>query len=504
MGGGGRIRIIYSRLQKPAATAAGCETCPPGQCPLLTAGERTPTVCLSTPRPGNFAPNARPPRGPRRGCSGPPPGPGRCGPGAGGQARRQRDGRPGRHPGHPGSGRLSANARRAAGAGSRRGSRSTGRWPPPGWNPARSRGGGTRTRRRWRSWFHVLHELAHDLADQIRSLGADASEYTLDVTHPLEGEPLTLTGPEGQLIDLGRVGRVTGVNSDRIAHTTDYGRTVPVIPSLARTIYGGWLNVNADTAAAAVAGAMKAESCLFLSDTPGRPPGRGRPPLAPPAADPGRVPDTHRRRCHIRRDAPEGRGVLRGPGRRGRPGRHPRRPRPVRPAAEVSCPTSPPGPPSFRSTRTHPLRGWAFAPPRCYHDGHRHALVRRNHRPVPAVRHRQLHALPGGPRPRRGVVGVGRRGEPVSRLLPRLGLWRPGPLPAAGRASRARAGRHPHPCAEHLAHGAAGPARPGPVRAHGLRRRLLLLQQRGRGRRGRHQGRPPPRGSPRGGTRSSR
>src|SRR6185437_3296925 len=46
---------------------------------------------------------------------------------------------------------------------------------------------------------------------------------------------------------------------------------VPVIPSLASFAGSpsGWLNVNADTAAAAVAGALQAEKAIFLTDTPG-------------------------------------------------------------------------------------------------------------------------------------------------------------------------------------------------------------------------------------------
>jgi acetylglutamate kinase len=44
---------------------------------------------------------------------------------------------------------------------------------------------------------------------------------------------------------------------------------VPVIPSLAQDADGGWLNVNADTAAAAVATALKADKLVFLTDTPG-------------------------------------------------------------------------------------------------------------------------------------------------------------------------------------------------------------------------------------------
>jgi acetylglutamate kinase len=44
---------------------------------------------------------------------------------------------------------------------------------------------------------------------------------------------------------------------------------VPVIPSLAYDENYQWLNINADTAAAAVAGSIQAEKLVFLTDTPG-------------------------------------------------------------------------------------------------------------------------------------------------------------------------------------------------------------------------------------------
>jgi acetylglutamate kinase len=45
--------------------------------------------------------------------------------------------------------------------------------------------------------------------------------------------------------------------------------TIPVIPSIALDAQGHRLNINADTAAAAVARAMGAEKLIFLSDIPG-------------------------------------------------------------------------------------------------------------------------------------------------------------------------------------------------------------------------------------------
>jgi acetylglutamate kinase len=52
---------------------------------------------------------------------------------------------------------------------------------------------------------------------------------------------------------------------------TDFtdGKIIPVIPSLAYDAAGGWLNVNADTAACAVAAELRAVKLVMLTDTPG-------------------------------------------------------------------------------------------------------------------------------------------------------------------------------------------------------------------------------------------
>ena len=109
----------------------------------------------------------------------------------------------------------------------------------------------------------VLTELNRGIVDRLANLGGTATAAT-DV---LAGERLLLPGLDLQPVELGRVGTVTRV-SDGLAETT--ATTIPVIPCLARsTEDGGWLNVNADTAASAVAGALAAEVCYFLTDTPG-------------------------------------------------------------------------------------------------------------------------------------------------------------------------------------------------------------------------------------------
>ncbi|MEM9352929.1 MAG: acetylglutamate kinase [Planctomycetota bacterium] len=84
----------------------------------------------------------------------------------------------------------------------------------------------------------------------------------------LFGEKLQLTGDDGQPVDLGHVGRVTRVDRSVLDNLTFAGQ-VPVIPSVCETEDGSRLNVNADTAATAVAQAVGAEKLVFLSDING-------------------------------------------------------------------------------------------------------------------------------------------------------------------------------------------------------------------------------------------
>ena len=103
---------------------------------------------------------------------------------------------------------------------------------------------------------------------QLRELGGKAFGLHTATSQVLFGERLTLDGPDGEKIDLGRVGRATRVDCGTIDDITHAG-VIPVIPSLAHDDSGGWLNVNADTAAAAVAAQMKAAKLVMMTDTPG-------------------------------------------------------------------------------------------------------------------------------------------------------------------------------------------------------------------------------------------
>lgn len=114
----------------------------------------------------------------------------------------------------------------------------------------------------------LAEEICPSLVDAIRRMGGEAAGLSFATQNVLIGEELTLTGDNGEPVDLGAVGRVTDVDS-RLIETICRSEKIPVIPSVALTREGKKLNVNADTAAAAVAGLLRAEKLVFLSDVPG-------------------------------------------------------------------------------------------------------------------------------------------------------------------------------------------------------------------------------------------
>jgi acetylglutamate kinase len=73
---------------------------------------------------------------------------------------------------------------------------------------------------------------------------------------------------DGERIDLGQVGEVVAVNPGAVQALIADGR-IPVISSVARSESGEVLNVNADTAAAAVAIELGAAKLVFLTDVAG-------------------------------------------------------------------------------------------------------------------------------------------------------------------------------------------------------------------------------------------
>lgn len=120
----------------------------------------------------------------------------------------------------------------------------------------------------------VLGEINRSLVAQLDSLGGRAAGYGDDPDFCfLHGDRLTPPGPDGQPTDLGHVGEVNQVEVGRIEDDLlgdgERAPAVPILPPLALDADGGWLNLNADDAAAAVAGALEARQAIFLTDTPG-------------------------------------------------------------------------------------------------------------------------------------------------------------------------------------------------------------------------------------------
>ncbi len=109
----------------------------------------------------------------------------------------------------------------------------------------------------------LVGKVNKDIVLRVSSHGAPAVGLCGD-----DGELFRVTrraAPGGE--DIGFVGRIESVNVDVIEHIAiDY---IPVIASVGADASGNSYNVNADEAAAAVAGALRAYRVIFLTDVPG-------------------------------------------------------------------------------------------------------------------------------------------------------------------------------------------------------------------------------------------
>jgi acetylglutamate kinase len=114
----------------------------------------------------------------------------------------------------------------------------------------------------------LAYEINNDIVDRIERLGGRAAPLNFRTTNVLFGERITIPGDQGEPLDLGHVGQVTRIDRRSIENLC-YAGIVPVIPSMAVDEQGVKLNVNADTAATAVARNLGAEKLMFLSDING-------------------------------------------------------------------------------------------------------------------------------------------------------------------------------------------------------------------------------------------
>ncbi|MEP3481701.1 MAG: acetylglutamate kinase [Fuerstiella sp.] len=114
----------------------------------------------------------------------------------------------------------------------------------------------------------LVEDISSGIVEALRSRGATATGLHYQSENVLIAEPLKLTDDAGAEVDLGHVGQVTAIDQELLVRICSTG-TIPVIPSIALDQEGHRLNVNADTAAAAVARELNVEKLIFLSDIPG-------------------------------------------------------------------------------------------------------------------------------------------------------------------------------------------------------------------------------------------
>ena len=117
-------------------------------------------------------------------------------------------------------------------------------------------------------------EVNHKITSLIEELEGRAMSLNFDSTNVLYGQQLQIEDETGKLADLGWVGTVTRVDRTVIENLC-YAGQIPVIPSMCVLENGAdagleqRLNVNADTAATAVAQALGADKLVYLSDVNG-------------------------------------------------------------------------------------------------------------------------------------------------------------------------------------------------------------------------------------------
>ncbi len=113
----------------------------------------------------------------------------------------------------------------------------------------------------------LRNQVSKELAELIEASGAQTVVLSGEDDNLFRADKVTASTPEGE-VDLGLVGEVRTVNPRSVLQAIDAGK-IPVISTVAPTVYGELLNVNADLAAASLAVALGAEKLMVLTDVPG-------------------------------------------------------------------------------------------------------------------------------------------------------------------------------------------------------------------------------------------
>ena len=132
----------------------------------------------------------------------------------------------------------------------------------------------------------VTDEETMDIVEMV--LGGKINKEIVNLINHAGGKAVGLTGKDGgliqakklkvsqrsdktgqtEMIDIGLVGEVTEVRPGAL-FALDQGGYIPVIAPVGAGEHGETYNINADVVAGAVAGALKAEKLILLTDQPG-------------------------------------------------------------------------------------------------------------------------------------------------------------------------------------------------------------------------------------------
>ncbi len=106
-------------------------------------------------------------------------------------------------------------------------------------------------------------------------LAGKISKNLVGLIGSMGGRAIGLAGMDGGMIEatkiseaLGYVGEIVSVNPQPILDVLDKGY-IPVVSTIGYDREGNSYNINADTAASRIAGTLKAESLVLMTDTPG-------------------------------------------------------------------------------------------------------------------------------------------------------------------------------------------------------------------------------------------
>lgn len=110
-------------------------------------------------------------------------------------------------------------------------------------------------------------------------LAGKVNKSLVNLIHSTGGRAIGLCGMDGHLIEakvkderLGYVGEITAINNQPILDMLEKGY-IPVISTVGCDNEGNVYNINADTAAARIAGSLKAESLISMTDIARHSPG---------------------------------------------------------------------------------------------------------------------------------------------------------------------------------------------------------------------------------------